>query len=556
MPELRVLVVQGEQAQAVRHDGGSHPPPARRAAEALAALSRDGHGGDLAWLDAASAPRLRPAEAWPALRRQPLELLHLGDVAVTSPAVASLGWIDFESPHLLPAHTTGRRASWLVSPRAGLVRGSILTALGFAPRLGLATALADVARRGLAHGVFPIAEPALAAAPPVLSRVPDLGPHAIAQLLRRSLDRRWVVVWLLAAACFGRRLPLIAALRALATRRPPPVDCAHLASLRPAPVHAGAVASPAAAAQTAEVVIPTLGRPQMLEDTLDDLAAQYLPPVRVVVVDQRPQNAGAGADAVHASAPEVHIEPAGERPFVVERLAVTWMGACRARNLGLARTTAPWVLLLDDDVRFGPDLLAGLLTTARAYQVGAINPRIYLPGQDASGPQPPPLPRLWPRFAGVALLSRAACQVAGGFDLRLEGGYGEDFDYGMRLWAKGFFVVYDPGRSVLHLHAPRGGLRMRHPHPWPQKGPGRPRPSPTVMLSRRLHQTPAMAQGFLLFSVLAHLRATPPWRWLPSLPARLRGWRASRDWCTRLARASEASEDREADRDAREETLR
>lgn len=529
------------------------PLPNANAAVALGALVAANPNDDVAWLDVGFEAEATQPATWPALRRHPLELLHLGDVDPESPAIASLGWVECEAPYLLPTRCDRPRATCLVSPRAGMVRASVLQALGFEPKLGLDAALIDVALRGMAHGVFPLAEPRMrnrASSPAKEATLTAQGPPAAvssglgaadaAGLLRRFLDRRWVGVWLLANLCFRRRLPLLAALRGLTTPAARPTDHSSLATLRPEPQASpsGAGISEAGISKdTVEVVIPTLGRPRLLEDVLDDLAAQTEPPRRVVIVDQCPAPTASLAEAQDEHA-ELTIEPAGERPFEIERLTVAWTGACRARNLGLSRTRADcdWVLLLDDDIRFGPGLIAGMRATAGAYEAHAINPRVYLPNQDPAVSAAGALPRLWPRFAGVALLSRAACDAVGGFDRRLDGGYGEDFDYGMRLRRFGFYVVYDPDLPVLHLHAPRGGFRTRHPHPWPAEGPESPKPSPTVLLSRRLHQTEAMRQGFLLFYVLAHLRATRPWRWLRSVPLLARRWRASVHWTDKLAR--------------------
>ncbi len=533
------------------------------AAVALATLAATHPNHEIAWLDVSFEPDATRPATWPALRRHPLELLHLGDVDPASPTLASLGWVEYEAPYLLPTRSDRPRATCLVSPRAGLVRASVLLALGFDPELGLEAALTDIALRGMAHGVFPLAEPRMrvqvpqsgrnSAGHPSTAEAQADGPPAaqpsglvagdVPILLRRYLDRRWVLVWLLANLCFEKRLPLMAALRGLRAPAPRKIDHPTLSSLRPEPqaslpgiARSAAVSASAAGAAAVEVVIPTLGRPRLLEDVLDDLAAQTEPPRRVVIVDQCPAPTASLAEA-QDQRPELAVEPAGERPFEIERLTVAWTGACRARNLGLSRTRADcdWVLLLDDDVRFGPDLIAGMRATAGAYDAHAVNPRVHLPNQDPAVSNAGTLPRLWPRFAGVALLSRAACDTVGGFDRRLDGGYGEDFDYGMRLRRYGFYVVYDPALPVLHLHAPRGGFRAPHPHPWPAEGAESPKPSPTVLLSRRLHQTPTMRQGFLLFFVLAHLRSTRSWRWLRSVPLLRKRWRASVYWTDKLA---------------------
>jgi GT2 family glycosyltransferase len=57
-------------------------------------------------------------------------------------------------------------------------------------------------------------------------------------------------------------------------------------------------------------------------------------------------------------------------------------------------------------------------------------------------------------------LARVSALAGSGlFDLAYERGARADGDLGMRLYLSGAFMVLDPGISVLHHHAPSGGLR-------------------------------------------------------------------------------------------------
>ncbi len=59
-----------------------------------------------------------------------------------------------------------------------------------------------------------------------------------------------------------------------------------------------------------------------------------------------------------------------------------------------------------------------------------------------------------------ALLRTAALADSGLFDLAYERGERADGDLGMRLYLAGKTLGLNPGASVVHLHAPRGGLRQ------------------------------------------------------------------------------------------------
>lgn len=476
--------------------------------------SDDAH---VAWYDRRLEPYLADPASWSGLLRHGLEVLHLGALQRTDRAAASLGRVDFDSPFLLPGPADRRFATWLISPMAGIAPAALLRAVGFDPRCGgLAACLFDFGRRGMAHGMFPYSDPALLARPmapvppEVLAGIPcQIGGGEIATMIARGYGRRW-----LSFAALGRGLfSLPAGLRA---PMPPVAHGPALARLHPVPDPAGVTA------ETVDAIIPTLGRPGPLRDLLADLAAQTVRPRRVLVVDQRPP----GADL-----PDTDF--GSDWPFDLRVHAVDWLGACRARNLALAELRSDWALFLDDDVRLRPTLVADLLALARAYHVEAVNASVYLPHQDPA-PEAGALPKVWSTFGTcAALVSAAAIRDAGPFDERLEGGYGEDSEFGLRLRRAGGNVLYAPASRVLHLKAPAGGFRHPRRHPW-QGEAVQPRPSPIFLYARAKHATPAMREGYRLFYTLGRLRAVPP----AARPAELlrvtREWRRAAHWASSL----------------------
>jgi GT2 family glycosyltransferase len=58
-----------------------------------------------------------------------------------------------------------------------------------------------------------------------------------------------------------------------------------------------------------------------------------------------------------------------------------------------------------------------------------------------------------------ALVRREVLNRSGLFDLAYDRMSRADGDLGMRVYLSGAFMVYNPAISVLHHHAPRGGLR-------------------------------------------------------------------------------------------------
>lgn len=470
--------------------------------------------GFVAWYDPRLEPWLRDPATWPELLRHGLEILHLGCFQRTDVAVRDLGWVDFDSPFLLPGPVDRRYPTWLVAPAGGVAPAALMRALGLEPRLGLAAALLDLGRRTQREGLFLYSEPALLARP-VPEEVREalrfeLDRRELAALIARGYGRQWLGFWALAAALFDRSLaPLPWLLRTGGG------SLSHEAGEG----RGGGPPHPAVdpAAGEVDAVIPTLGRPGSLRDLLEDLAAQTVPPRRVIVVEQRPP----GAEPVALDA---------GWPFELVLRTVEWTGACRARNLALGEVRSPWVLLLDDDVRLASGTVAQLLGTARAYGVGAVTAAVHLAHREPpAGP-----PRVWSTFgAGATLVEAAALREAGPFDERLEGGYGEDAEIGIRLRRAGCNVVQAPAVRVLHLKAPAGGFRHAVRFPW-HEDPVPPRPSPIFLFSRNRHATPAMQQGYRLFYALNRLRSVPALARPGELLRILRGWKRSAHWAERL----------------------
>jgi hypothetical protein len=524
MTEVVLLELAGGRARAVRHEGAGGPRrQAVAAADPLVELRRlvAGHPeAVVGWFEAAVESWLAPFATWPALLRHDLELLHLGAIQGSDRAAPSLGRVEFETSDLLGAPADRRFPSWLVSPLAGCCRGRLLRAAGLDRSSGpFVVALSALARRGLPSGLCPYSEPALLARPVPAAIAAEwrlrLGDGDAARLVREAHGGRWLLFWGLGRLVFDRRLPLTALLLALLRRRgavvTPPLAELHPAAREPAP---GEVA----------VVVPTLGRPDALRALLDDLAGQTHPPARVVVVEQRPPGtpAAAGLDA-------------GGRPFALVHRVVPWSGACRARNLGMTLAAGDWLLLLDDDVRLPATLVHDLLATAAAYGVDVVNAGVRHAHRPAA-PSADRRPRLWPNFSsGAALLSRAAVADAGPFDERLESGYGEDYELGVRLRLAGHPVLLAPAAEVLHLQLAEGGLRHPVRYRWDEDRIP-PRPSPTVLYSREKHATPAMREGYRLFYTLGRLAAERPWRWPLAARRIQREWSAAALWRERVQR--------------------
>jgi GT2 family glycosyltransferase len=113
------------------------------------------------------------------------------------------------------------------------------------------------------------------------------------------------------------------------------------------------------------LVIPTVGRPEVLHDTLESLAGCDPLPDEVVIVDDPRRSAEAVAKAFSARVPALELCYAAER-----------RGASVQRNIGLRMCSGEVVVFADDDVRFQPDLFAVLADVYRDSAVVGATGRI------------------------------------------------------------------------------------------------------------------------------------------------------------------------------------
>lgn len=223
------------------------------------------------------------------------------------------------------------------------------------------------------------------------------------------------------------------------------------------------------------VVVPTLGRPSLV-DLLESLVAQGDPrPNEVVVVDDRP-----------GSPPPLALPPDVRRELDVRIVPGLGRGPAAARNLGWRVSDGAWVCFLDDDVVLPDGWLVALLGDLRAapprcagVQAGL---RVPLPSDRR--------PTDWERStaglqdarwatADMAYRREALVDVSG-FDERFPRAYREDADLALRLrehgWSlrRGSRVAEHPVRPATRgasLRAQRGNaddalMRRLHGRRW------------------------------------------------------------------------------------------
>jgi GT2 family glycosyltransferase len=217
------------------------------------------------------------------------------------------------------------------------------------------------------------------------------------------------------------------------------------------------------------IVIPTLNRGKLFHDTVRQLVTQAFRDWELWVIDQ--------SDPAQRAANEAFLAALADPR--VRYLHLDVKGLPNARNEGLARVAGEIVLFLDDDVILLDDrfLDAHLRPYTADPAIGGVTGRIVersvrpnakdtaahiSPGgrtiTNMWGTERRPIESL--KGANMSYRMDAVRQV-GGFDRNYTGtALLEDSDYGYRVAAAGWKLLYDPACELVHLSAPSGGVRV------------------------------------------------------------------------------------------------
>jgi glycosyltransferase involved in cell wall biosynthesis len=186
------------------------------------------------------------------------------------------------------------------------------------------------------------------------------------------------------------------------------------------------------------VVVPTIGRPDLLALLADLHRAKGPRPAEIIVVDDRPGDAASALPIDHFEG--VRIVRGGGR------------GPAAARNGGWRQARGEWVAFLDDDVRLPDDWPARLHNDliAAAPDVAASQARIMVPLPGDRRPtddERGTAGLVSARWITADMAYRRAVLVeVGGFDERFPRAYREDADLALRVTEAGHAI--ERGRRV------------------------------------------------------------------------------------------------------------
>ena len=419
------------------------PSPAGVARALDILLAGDGHAPFvILWAPSAGTPP--GGDTLDRLLRQPGDVFHAG-LAQGMGGLPKL--IDFVAPTWMLNRDPDpaiEATSWRLSLAACLVSCNTLRQLG-GPRpefRSMAGASLEMGLRFVSRGAFVRHAPSLLGADvQQASRAPELPLEDELRLLMVRFGRRWArwaAVRALASGAAGPRETLVA------TRRLAPVQVpALLPAYRRPPSPQASPREPG----RVTVLVPTVDRYPHLLTLLEQLGRQTVRPAEILVVDQTPR--------------ERRIEDLGTRfsDLPLRVITLDRAGQCSSRNAGLQAATGDFVLFLDDDDEIPADLIERHLASLHGYRSDVSSGVAVEVG---AGPLPESF--TFVRASDVfptnnTLVRREVLARSGLFDLAFDRGARADHDLGTRIYLSGAFMVMNPDISVLHHHAPQGGLR-------------------------------------------------------------------------------------------------
>lgn len=149
-------------------------------------------------------------------------------------------------------------------------------------------------------------------------------------------------------------------------------------------------------------------------------------------------------------------------PYIDDRVEVIHLkenqGFVKAVNIGLLYSTAPYIVICNNDIEAVPDWLSGMRKVFDLVpEVGLVGPRTTTPNCWQGNPTIAPegylvLPRHCMLAFFCVMMRREVLEQVGYLDERYGVGLGDDDDYCYRVHEMGFRICLDSNLVIPHYH--------------------------------------------------------------------------------------------------------
>lgn len=423
----------------------------------------------------------------------------------------SIGYVD-QLP-FININPKVRYPTWRMSIDVGGIKGKTLLSFekDFKSIRNFDYLLNAVAKVGQQNGLFCYSKPGLLQLPEVQEEpVASAGDPRLFSFVYSHYKSIWVFVLFFCLVIYEKRYPVAALTRSFFATKV-------FGRKIELPEISGSGEETAA---SIDVIIPTIGRPQFIQQVVKDLSRQTLLPKRVIIVEQNLEP---------GSTSDLEEMLRKQWPFEVVHIFTHETGACRARNKALEQIKSEWVFFADDDIRIKAEVLENTMKEAARLRVDCLNLNCKQEGESTVFKKV----KQWGSFGSGTSLVKSEYALQHKFSEAFEHGYGEDADFGMKLRNSGCDIIYHPNLELLHLKAPVGGFRKKPVLDWEKEEP-KPKPSPTLMMLANRYYTHMQRKGFkisLYLKFFSNQKDRNPFTYINRME---KSWERSEAWAEQL----------------------
>jgi GT2 family glycosyltransferase len=211
------------------------------------------------------------------------------------------------------------------------------------------------------------------------------------------------------------------------------------------------------------IIIPTYNREEILPQTIDLILKENFPHCELILIHQRPQISGQFQEFLKRTENRIRY------------FAVNWASVPRACNFGVNKAKGEIILMLDDDIIPGEDLISAHYRNYEDSKVGAVAGRISTPHRVRFPEHAGRIGELGPKHETFVSSRRQDVQTGkganmsfrrplfqklGGFDTSyIKNAHRFESDLCFQIRKMGYRIVYDPKAAVEHLELNTGGIR-------------------------------------------------------------------------------------------------
>ena len=211
------------------------------------------------------------------------------------------------------------------------------------------------------------------------------------------------------------------------------------------------------------IAIPTLGRDDVLIDTINELLRLNRKANEIIIVDQSDDH----DEKTRLRLQDWHLQ--GE----IQWICIQYKSITHAMNIALRKATSEKVLFLDDDIIPDKDLVEAHYQSAVSKPFAIIAGRVLQPWHNGEEDKSedlflfnsPKRREVFSFMGGNVLIPRAEAIRIGGFDTNfVRVAYHFEAEFAYRWISSGNQIFYEPKALINHLKTERGGTRSYGHH--------------------------------------------------------------------------------------------